>query len=290
MTDHTTLIDAATLADLIAPDSPHRAHTVVLDTRFDLAAPARGPAAFGEGHVPGARYAHLDEDLSGPVTPTSGRHPLPPPDTLAARFASWGVNADTQLVVYDDAAGAMAARAWWLARWLGHPRVAVLDGGLAAWRDLGLPMSTEVPTPTSSGAFTATRDDTMWLSTDDVARGLADGSLLLVDARANVRFTGEREPIDPVAGHVPGAVNLPFEQTLAADGTLLDVSALAARFSAILADHSPDEMAAMCGSGVTACHLLLGMQHAGLPGGRLYAGSWSEWIRDPARPVASAAD
>jgi thiosulfate/3-mercaptopyruvate sulfurtransferase len=282
--EYTTLISAASLAACLESES---ADIVVLDTRFDLADPASGRQQYAQSHLPGARFADLDEDLSGPAGPETGRHPLPAPDALAARFADWGVTPHTQIVAYDAGSGAFAARLWWLARWLGHERVAVLDGGFDAWRAAGLPTAEGVGgAQAPRGEYSADdRQDALWVSTAEVQKALSANEIVLVDARAAERFAGKAEPIDPVAGHVPGAVNLPFPETLRPDGTFRSPGELAERFSAVLGDHSPESMVAMCGSGVTACHLLLGMQHAGLPGGRLYAGSWSEWIRDPARAV-----
>lgn len=277
---HTTLIDAATLhAHLTDPN------WIVVDCRFNLMATDAGRLAYHEAHLPGARYAHLDEDLAGTVTATTGRHPLPDPARLAPRLGEWGIDQATQVVVYDDLGGMLAAaRLWWLLRWLGHPAVAVLNGGLTAWRAAGLPLTAELPDG-SPTVFTAQPDDRLWLTTAQVQALPAENVLL--DARGAARYRGEVEPIDPVAGHIPGAINLPTEGHLASDGRFLPVAELRARFAAVLGERAATRVVHCCGSGVTACHNLLAMEAAGLQGSRVYAGSWSEWIRDPARPVAT---
>jgi thiosulfate/3-mercaptopyruvate sulfurtransferase len=277
----TTLIDTEQLAGLL--DSPQLA---LLDCRFDIARSAWGEQAYLEGHLPGARYAHLDRDLSGPVSAATGRHPLPDPDALALRFGAWGVAEHSQIVAYDQGSGAFAARLWWLARWLGHEAVAVLDGGIEAWRAEGRPLESAVP-PDATRTFRRREPLTTALSTREVIEALAADRLRLVDARAADRFAGRNETVDPVAGHVPGAVNHPFSSNLDARGRFLDREALRERWLRTLAGRSPTETAAMCGSGVTACHDLLALEHAGLRGARLYGGSWSEWIRDLSRPVAT---
>jgi len=274
-----TLIDASALGDRLGEDG-----LVVLDARFRLTEPSAGRALWAAGHVPGARYAHLDADLSAPVTATTGRHPLPDPGALADRLSAWGVGPGTSVVVYDDAGGAIAARAWWLLRWLGHDDVAVLDGGIAAWEAAGGPVESRDPVPVPR-AFTGRPRAGLVAAVAEVAAGVEVGSMVLVDVREAARFEGRAEPIDPVAGHVPGAVNLPWQGNLGADGRFLPPEALAARYRPLLAG-GEDMPVFMCGSGVTACHGLLAMAHAGLGEGRLYAGSWSEWIRDPSRRVA----
>jgi thiosulfate/3-mercaptopyruvate sulfurtransferase len=277
---YTTIVSTHALAEhLQDPD------WVPVDCRFSLADSAAGERAYCEGHIPGARYAHLERDLSAPVTPGSGRHPLPAPQALIATFSAWGVNDATQVVAYDDAGGAFAARLWWLLRWLGHRRVAVLDGGIGRWTGEGGALSAALPAP-GARAFTPRPDFGAWLDAEQVAQGLAAHRMLLVDARAEPRFRGEEEPLDAVAGHVPGARNRPFQRNLDAGGQFLSAGELHHQFTALLAGTLPEQVVHMCGSGVTACHNLLAMELAGLPGGRLYAGSWSEWIRDPRRPVA----
>ena len=275
-----TLVDVTMLKGHLA-DPAFR----VVDCRFELGNPDAGRALYIGGHLPGAVYAHLDEDLSGPRTPWSGRHPLPDPEDLAATFGRLGIDESIQVVAYDDSNGAYAARLWWLLRWLGHRRVAVLDGGLAAWRAAGLPLSVP-PVSVAPRSFTAHPDPTMHLSGDDVAQLLARGAGVVLDARAPERYEGRLEPLDPRAGHVPGAHNHHFARNLGADGRFLSPAALAALLSHQLRGHPPAAMVSMCGSGVTACHTLLALEIAGLPGARLYPGSWSEWSRDEGRPVA----
>ena len=277
----TTLISVAELDKLLQADS---AAIVVLDCRSYLTAPEKGEAVYREGHLPGAGYLHLEEDLSAPITPLSGRHPLPDLAALAGVFAARGVTPDTQVVVYDDCGGAMAARAWWLFRVLGHTAVAVLDGGYPAWEAAGLPLTDQLPAP-QSGHFVAQPDMSMICPLEQVAGVVSEG--LLVDARTPERFRGEQEPIDPVAGHIPGAVNRPLQLNLTTDGVFKSADLLRHEWLDFIADYQPQQIVHYCGSGVTACHNLLAMEHAGLSGAKVYPGSWSEWIRDPQRPVAT---
>jgi thiosulfate/3-mercaptopyruvate sulfurtransferase len=278
---YTTLVTAATLAaNLQAPD------WLVADCRFDLAQPAAGEAAYRAGHIPGAVYAHLDRDLSSPITPTTGRHPLPDPERFAATLRAWGVSSTTQVIAYDADNGMYAARLWWLLRWVGHRAVAVLDGGFKAWTAERLPTGTEIPAR-SPGQFAARPNRELWLDAQQVQERLQQPDWRLLDARAPERFAGKVEPLDTRAGHVPGARNHPFATNLAADGRFGAPEELRRRYEQSQAGVSDDHTIVMCGSGVTACHLLLAMEYAGKPGARLYAGSWSEWIRDPRRPVAS---
>jgi thiosulfate/3-mercaptopyruvate sulfurtransferase len=276
---YTTLIGARELASLGTGAS-----CAILDCRFDLAKPQWGEQAYREGHVPGAVYAHLDRDLSGPVTSWSGRHPLPDPERFAATLRGWGVGRRVQVVAYDQGNGAYAARLWWMLRWLGHTAVAVLDGGYAAWRESGLPLAQGVESK-SPGDFVAA-PGTPPVSTAELERALKSDEAILVDARAADRFAGRNETLDAVAGHVPGAVNHPFAGNLGADGRFLPAAELRARWLRTLGSSAPERVVCMCGSGVTACHNLLALEIAQLAGARLYAGSWSEWIRNPARPVA----
>jgi thiosulfate/3-mercaptopyruvate sulfurtransferase len=274
-----TLIDVDSLPALLGgPD------ICMVDCRFDLMNPEAGRRAYLEAHIPGARYADLNRDLSAPATPGTGRHPLPPAEVFAARVSALGIGNHTQVVAYDDANSSFAARLWWMLRWLGHDAVAVLDGGFKAWTAAGGAREAGEVAPAAE-QFTARIRAESVVSTGEVERALRDGTALLVDARAAERFAGTVEPIDPVAGHVPGAVNHPFSVNLAADGRFLPTSTLEQRWRERLAGASPEQLIAMCGSGVTACHHLLSLEAAGLPGGRLYAGSWSEWIADPRRPV-----
>lgn len=276
-----TLIDADQLLPLLgSPDCR------VIDCRFDLGKPAWGGSQFWQGHIPGAIYAHLDRDLSSPITASSGRHPLPALDALAATVASWGVDRRVQVVAYDQGNGMVASRLWWLLRWLGHDSVAVLDGGYAAWiATRSRPVSRD-PVTLAPRIFVARPRKDWVVSTEHLAERVAAGlpAQCLFDARGADRFAGQNETIDPVAGHVPGACSTPFTGNLGPDGRFLSPAALRERWAAQLSD--PASAIMMCGSGVSACHNLLALEHAGLRGVRLYAGSWSEWIRDPKRPVA----
>lgn len=261
----------------------HLTEWLVLDCRFDLGDREAGRRAFAAGHIPGAFYMDMEDDLSSPVTPETGRHPLPDPERLANRLAALGLSAGRQVVVYDDMGGAMAARLWWLLRWLGHDAVAVLDGGFPAWLGEGMEVSHK-PVMVQSASFEEHLQSQMVLSVDDVQQQL--GTIQLVDARGEPRFRGEQEPIDPVAGHVPGALNRPLTDNLL-DGRFKPPGVLHAEWSELLGGVSADAVVHMCGSGITACHNQLAMEIAGMAGSRLYPGSWSEWIRDPARPVAT---
>jgi thiosulfate/3-mercaptopyruvate sulfurtransferase len=280
------LIEAVELAAALA--APDTSRVVIVDCRHDLSRPDWGREQFAAAHIPGAVFAHLDHDLSSPVTERSGRHPLPDPADLSAFLSAAGVDATSHVVAYDQDRSPYAARLWWLLRWLGHERVSVLKGGLAAWRAAGLPLES-TQAPHAARQFIARPALVQAVSTAQVERDLEAGRILLLDARGADRFAGENETIDPVAGHVPGARNQPFAQNLESDGRLKPAASLAALWRRTLADTPPARVVAMCGSGVTACHNLLAMELAGLPGARLYAGSFSEWIRDPSRPVATGA-
>jgi thiosulfate/3-mercaptopyruvate sulfurtransferase len=262
-----TLISAHELRNTATPR--------IFDCRARLGDPAWGPSAYAEGHIPDALHLSLDDDLAAPPG-AGGRHPLPDPSLLQAKFQSWGVNDDDQLVFYDDAGGAFAARAWWCARWLGHEAAAVLDGGMAAWKG-----------PTSLAAFPEVRPGnfsirpalTRTIDARTLLNRLSEATL--IDARSEPRFRGEEEPIDPVAGHIPGAVCLPFQGNLTEDGRFRSPAELTRRFQDV-----PQDVICYCGSGVTAAHNVLAMRVAGLPEPLLYPGSWSEWILDPERPRA----
>ena len=263
----------------------------VVDCRFDLADTARGGQDYVQGHIPAACYAHLDHDLSSPITADSGRHPLPDPRRLTTWLGRIGIGDDTQVVAYDDSGGTMAVRLWWLLRWLGHDAVALLDGGWQAWTAAGLAIESGAERPRAPANFAGAPDGSRVVDTRRLSAqvGDADAPLLLMDARTAERFRGEAEPIDPVAGHIPGAINLPLQLNLNADGTFRSAAELHALYRPAIGDHDPSQVVAMCGSGVTACHNLLAMEIAGLGGGKLYAGSWSEWIRDSGRPLATGA-
>ena len=281
----TTLIEPPELAAHLAdPD------WAIIDCRFDLARPEWGEREYSCRHIPHALYAHLDRDLSGPHTRASGRHPLPAPEALAATLGRFGIDAGVQVIAYDQGSGAYAARLWWLTRWLGQRAVAVLNGGLAAWERAGLPLAAAVE-PRAPRRFLARADDTMVVSTAQVAAAAAAGEFargaqLLVDARSAERFAGRNETIDPVAGHIPGARSHPFTGNLDAHGRFLPAAELRRAWEQTLHGVPAREVTAMCGSGITACQNLLALEAAGLTGARLYAGSWSEWIRDPSRAVA----
>ncbi|MEH6473956.1 MAG: sulfurtransferase [Halopseudomonas sp.] len=288
--DYRTLIDAQSLEAMLAGASAD-GRCVVLDCRFNLMQPEAGLEQYQQGHIPTAVYAHLDHDLSSPIIPQSGRHPLPDPQRLAKRLGEWGIAADTQVVVYDDMAGAMAARAWWLLRWLGHERVALLDGGLSAWIAAAGAISSQSESPACCGEYPLKLHSDWLLNSAEVAANLAaePPGFCLVDARNVERFVGEQEPIDPVAGHVPAALNRPLSDNLTPTNSFKSPDQLRGEWLALLGASAADDAVMMCGSGVTACHNLLAMEIAGLKGGRLYAGSWSEWIRDPQRPIATGA-
>jgi len=279
-----TLISTEELASRLgAPD------VVVCDVRHDLAKPDEwGESVYRAGHIPGALFVHLDRDLSAPMTGRNGRHPLPTPEAAAAVFGRLGIADGKDVVVYDQGPGMYAARMWWMLRWLGFESVCVLDGGFAKWTAEDRAIATDLPKPVP--ATFAIRRVTPTVSATGIAASLARRTLVLVDARAPERFRGETEPLDPVAGHIPGARNRPFTLNLDADGTFKAPAFLRAEFDALLDGASHDLVVHQCGSGVTACHNLLAMEIAGFEGTRLYPGSWSEWCSDPARPVARGAD
>ena len=271
MPGYHTLIAASELRALLGAGGP----VCMLDCRFDLAAPGAGFAAYKDAHIPGAHYAHLDDDLSGPARPGfGGRHPLPDEPTWRARMAGWAITPETQVVAYDATGGCFAARAWWLLRHYGHPQVAVLDVGWAAWSEPAAPAPAQnlaVDASPSSAVVRWANQQPDWF---------------LVDARDPPRYRGELEPIDPVAGHIPGAVNHPWKENLTPDGRFLPAPVLRERWLARLGGAAPDRVVCYCGSGVTACHNLLALEIAGLAGANLYAGSWSEYCADTSRPTA----
>lgn len=283
MSDWTTLVDAGALAAALGRDD-----LAIVDCRTSLLDPAAAEAAYLQSHLPAALYARMERDLSGPHVPGSGRHPWPEAAAFARTLGAWGITPRHQVVAYDAGDGVFAARLWFLLRMFGHARVAVLDGGIARWTALGLPLDTAVRAPVPAPPYPGGFDTARLLDAAQVQAHLAHGGML-VDVRAADRFRGTTEPIDPVAGHVPGAVNRPCADNLA-EGRFKPRETLAAEFRALLGRRSPADVVAMCGSGVTACHQLLAMEHAGLPGAKLFTGSWSGWIEDPARPVATGSD
>jgi thiosulfate/3-mercaptopyruvate sulfurtransferase len=276
---HTTVVSVEQLARHL--DDPH---WCVVDCRHDLFDHALGRREYDACHIAGAFFADTETDLAGPKTGRNGRHPLPARASLVALLRGWGMNNDTQLVAYDAQGGQFAVRLWWLARWLGHASAAVLDGGWQDWLAAGQPTSRALP-GRPPGTFEARAPLVRSVDAAFVLDRLGDPAMTLLDARAVERYAGEQEPIDPVAGHIPGAVNR-FWQSNLAEGRFKPAAQLRAEFDALLAGRSAAGVVHQCGSGVTSCHNLLAMEIAGLPGSQLYAGSWSEWIADPARPVA----
>ncbi|MCA1925102.1 MAG: sulfurtransferase [Thiobacillus sp.] len=259
---------------------------VVVDCRFSLADTDYGRRVYLDGHIPGARYAHLDDDLSSPKSAATGRHPLPELTAFCARLGAWGITPDTQVVVYDDSFGSMAVRLWWLLRGLGHRNVALLDGNLPKWMREKRPTETAIPVVTPT-VYPVPPIVDWGVDAAAVEAIRLSPAHRLIDARPEMRFTGETEKIDPVAGHIPGAVNWVYEENLDLDGTYLPAEELRENYTQLLAGVAPENVVHTCGSGVTACHNVLAMEIAGLSGSRLYPGSWSEWITDPARPVAT---
>ena len=275
MAVRTTLVSTAELA-------AHLGEWRVFDCRHDLTKPELGEQQYRQSHVPGALFASLDRDLSAPKNGQNGRHPLPPPENFRAWLEKAGLNPGDQIVCYDGGPGAMAARLWWMLRWVGHDAVAVLDGGFAKWTQEDRPVSADVPRFASSQYPIGLRAE-MSITAGDVLKDRK----LLVDARAPARYRGDQEPIDPVAGRIPGAVNRFNMDNLTPHGTHKPAAELRRELEHVLGGRKPEEVLNYCGSGVAACHNLLAMEIAGLPGGKLYAGSWSEWIADPSRPRES---
>lgn len=274
---HTTIVSVSELSQRLDD-----AGWVVCDCRHDLADTEAGRRAYAESHIPGARFVHLDEDLSDPRTGRNGRHPLPAPEAFTRRLGRLGVSNSSQVVAYDASGGYYAARLWWMLRWLGHDAVAVLDGGWNAWMAAGLPVTSK-PAVIRPVSFKAHPRAGLAVDPETVATG----TLLLLDARAPNRYRGENETLDPVAGHIPGAGNRFFQLNLDAAGHFRTPAELKRDFDALIERRPPSDIVHYCGSGVTACHNLLAMEIAGLAGSRLYPGSWSEWVSDPSRPVAT---
>jgi len=280
---HSTLVATEALAEHL--DDPR---WVVFDCRHDLGRPDAGREAYLSSHIPGARFMHMDEDLAGPLTGQNGRHPLPDPAAFAAKLGTAGVGPDSQLVAYDAQDGVSAARLWWMLRWLGHDAVAVLDGGLAKWLREERPATVALPRIRSARFEPQPRPDTV--DVGFVASHLRDPAVKLVDARSAERYRGDAEPIDPVAGHIPGSVNRFVGENLATGGVFKPAAQLRAEWQALLAGALAEGVVHSCGSGVAACHNLLAMEVAGLSGSRLYPGSWSEWCADPRRPHVTGGD
>jgi len=259
---------------------------IIIDCRFSLADTEAGAKAYRYGHIPNARYAHLDKDLSSQITDFTGRHPLPNFSLLAKKLGAWGVTNNSQIIAYDDAGGAFAGRLWWLLRCMGHDKVAVLNGGIKQWQKQGLSVTTALPVikPTT---FRAYLDDSAWLNAVQVENSTARKTICLIDARTPERYRGEQEPIDPVAGHIPSALNRAFQLNLDSNGLFLAPEQLRKQFKQLIGTTIPEQVVHYCGSGVTACHNLLAMEYAGLTGSKIYTGSWSEWIRNKNRTVAT---
>lgn len=259
---------------------------LIFDCRFILKDPEGGLKKFKQGHIPGAQYVDMDKDLASPVTSTSGRHPLPNPEELINKLQSWGVNNSSQIICYDDMSGAFAARMWWLLKWLGHNNIAVLDGGIEKWTAKNIPLETDSQQRTA-GSFSGLANNDMWVNVEFVQKELEQDKINLLDARSVERFTAKDTKTDPVAGHVPGAMSYPFAENLSKQGVFLPSEELHKRFTPIVSNPENKELINMCGSGVTACHNILAMSIAELPMTRLFVGSWSEWIKDKSRPVAT---
>jgi len=249
----------------------------LVDCRFMLADTEWGRREYEASHIPGAVYAHMDDDLSGRVTPgVTGRHPLPEQKDFIRKLETWGISNKDSIVVYDQSHGGLAARLWWMLRWIGHDKVSVLDGGWAEWCKQGLPVTSDIPA-ISRSSFEGRIQSDMAISRHEVSEWTNDDSLTIIDARAHERYTGAHEPIDPVAGHIPGACSMPFLDNINDKGRWKTPEELRRRFSDLIADH-PERAVVYCGSGVTACHNILALEVAGFKGVRLYPGSWSEWI------------
>jgi thiosulfate/3-mercaptopyruvate sulfurtransferase len=261
---------------------------VVVDCRFEFSDTNKGRADWLAGHIPGAAYAHLDDDLSAPITEQSGRHPLPDPERFADYLASIGWTPGKLLVAYDEGPNAVASRLWWLMRYFGQS-AALLDGGLAAWVASGRPLESGEPERSATEPVRLVPDEAMEIGTEGILKTLGEDEILVLDARATQRYRGEVEPLDTRAGHIPGSLNRPFGANLEQGGKFKSPSALREEYLDLLDGRDPKCVAHSCGSGVTACHNLFAMELAGLQGTRLYPGSWSEWIRDEARPIETGA-
>lgn len=277
----TSLINASELANIL-----HLKDTVIIDCRFSSANTEEGRTAYAESHIPNAHYAHLDSDLSGEIIPgTTGRHPFPEVAVITAKLSQWGISNETQVIAYDQGHGGMAARLWFMLKWLGHEKVAVLNGGWSHWQTLKMPTSQSVPTA-KAGVFLPRPNVNFLASIEQIEKNISSNDYLVLDARAAERYRGEKEPIDPVAGHIPNAVSAPFTENLNKKGLFKSKEALHERFEHLINDQPIDKTIIYCGSGVTACHNLLALSHIGKDGAKLYPGSWSEWITNIRRPIA----
>ena len=276
---HTTLISTELLAEHLTDPS-----WLIADCRYNLNDELWGLGQYENAHIPGAVFVHVAHDLAAPRSGTNGRHPLPTVEDMAATFGRLGIAADTQVIAYDQEAGAFASRLWWMLRYLGHDAVAVLDGGFAKWTREGRAVRGGVE-PRRPAGFTSRLRKDMRVTVDDTVAHLADPSVLLVDARSPDRYAGKPDPLDVISGHIPGARNRYYRHNVSDAGTMRSARELRSDFEQILGGNLPTQVVMYCGSGITACHNLLAMEHAGLHGARLFAGSWSEWESDPNRPV-----
>jgi len=276
-----TMISADELKAIINDDNVR-----VFDCRFNLKDPEGGIKSFNAGHLPNAQHADMDTQLSSAMTETSGRHPLPDPEVFLDQIRQWGITNDTQVIAYDDMSGAFAARLWWMMRWCGHDKVAVLNGGMSKWTDQGYELSQESATYAPS-EFKGQANMEWLVDIDTVASQMETNAITLIDARSGDRFTGKDHNTDPVPGHIPGATSLPFPGNLNADGLMASPDIIRARFEQAIKEQPFNNVVNMCGSGVTACHNLLAQAVAGLPPMKIFIGSWSQWIRDKSRPVAT---
>jgi len=259
---------------------------IILDCQHDLINHAFGRESYAREHIPGAHFVAMERDMAGVKTGRNGRHPLPTPEALAATFSRLGITAGRQVIAYDSSQNNYAGRVWWTLRWLGHMSVAVLDGGLGKWKSEARGLTTEVPVP-KAAVFTGRAKDNMQVSADTILAAIGKPGLQVVDARAPERYSGAAETIDPVGGHIPGALLRFGKENINPDGTYKSPEVLRADFTRLLGDTPPDQVVHQCGSGVSACNNIIAMELAGLPGAKLYVGSWSEWCSDPARPVAT---
>lgn len=278
---YNTIISAQQLNEIIDNDNVR-----VFDCRFSLKDPQGGLKNYRAGHLPNAQFADMDTQLSSAMTETSGRHPLPEVEIFINQLKEWGINNDTQIVAYDDISGAFAARLWWMLRWVGHDNVAVLDGGMQKWTDAGFGVSQD-EVNFAQGSFSGAANMQWLVDIDTVQSELAAGQITLIDARSADRFTAKDQKTDPVPGHVPGSTSLPFPGNLTKDGLFESPAVIKQRFTNTIQDQPITNVVNMCGSGVTACHNLLAQAVAGLPPTKIFIGSWSQWIRDPTRPIAT---
>ena len=279
-----TIISAHELKEIINNDNVR-----VFDCRFSLKDPQGGLKSYQQGHVPNAQFADMDTQLSSAMTETSGRHPLPDADVFIKQLKAWGVNNDTQVIAYDDISGAFAARLWWMMRWVGHEDVAVLNGGIQKWTDAGYTLTND-NVEFTRGDYSGVANMEWLVDITSVESELTANNITLIDARSADRFTAKDQKTDPVPGHVPGAINLPFPGNLTKDGVFESPDILKQRFDNVIQNQPLTNVVHMCGSGVTACHNLLAQAMAGLPPTKIFIGSWSQWIRDPSRPVATGED